>query len=251
MPASPLTMLRIAFDGPRLVELARRRKLPTRDVDLGYLVHCALGELFGAEAPKPFAITGERGRDVEVLAYAAQSRDALHTTAQTFADPALYDGLCRWASFAGKPMPEHFIAGQRLGFTVKVCPVVRHAKPGFHHESEGAEVDAFLAACRKVGPEVKVDREAVYRDWMLAEVARRGGAVVESLKLERFQLERLTRRHQGAQRRSESHDRPAASFSGTLAVADPAAFGALLARGLGRHRAFGFGMLLLRPPAAP
>jgi len=33
-------------------------------------------------------------------------------------------------------------------------------------------------------------------------------------------------------------------------VRDPTGFAALLARGVGRHRAFGFGMLLLRPPAA-
>ena len=37
-------------------------------------------------------------------------------------------------------------------------------------------------------------------------------------------------------------------MSGTLRVTDPAAFAAGLARGIGRHRAFGFGMLLLAPP---
>jgi CRISPR system Cascade subunit CasE len=36
---------------------------------------------------------------------------------------------------------------------------------------------------------------------------------------------------------------------GELTVADPDAFSALLARGVGRHRAFGYGMLLLRPPS--
>jgi CRISPR system Cascade subunit CasE len=36
-------------------------------------------------------------------------------------------------------------------------------------------------------------------------------------------------------------------FSGLLQVEDAAAFTALLARGIGRHRAFGFGMLLLKP----
>lgn len=250
MSTDALTMLRLAFDGPRLIELARQRKLPTRDVDLGYVVHCALGELFGVDAPKPFAITREQGRVVEVLAYAARGRDALLNTAQTFADPALYDGLCHWASFAGKPMPEHFTVGQRVGFSVKVCPTVRPAKPGLHQENDGAEVDAFLAACRKVGPEVRVDRETVYREWFQAEFARRGGATVETLTLERFQLERLTRRHQGSDRRSEVRDRPAAIFHGTLTVTDPAAFRATLARGLGRHRSFGFGMLLLRPATA-
>jgi CRISPR system Cascade subunit CasE len=42
--------------------------------------------------------------------------------------------------------------------------------------------------------------------------------------------------------------RPDATFRGTLRVDDPARFAAAaLARGVGRHRAFGFGMLLLRP----
>ncbi|MFG1478963.1 type I-E CRISPR-associated protein Cas6/Cse3/CasE [Xanthobacter sp. V4C-4] len=37
---------------------------------------------------------------------------------------------------------------------------------------------------------------------------------------------------------------------GTLSVRDAEAFGVLLARGVGRHRAFGYGMLLLSPPEA-
>ena len=37
------------------------------------------------------------------------------------------------------------------------------------------------------------------------------------------------------------------TVEGTLTVGDPDAFSRLLARGIGRHRAFGFGMLLLRP----
>jgi CRISPR system Cascade subunit CasE len=40
--------------------------------------------------------------------------------------------------------------------------------------------------------------------------------------------------------------RRVALVTGTLRVGDAEAFRALLARGLGRHRAFGFGMLLLR-----
>jgi CRISPR system Cascade subunit CasE len=36
---------------------------------------------------------------------------------------------------------------------------------------------------------------------------------------------------------------PDASFTGVLTVRDPEAFGRLLARGIGRHRKFGFGML--------
>lgn len=42
---------------------------------------------------------------------------------------------------------------------------------------------------------------------------------------------------------------PDAVFTGVLQVQDPTAFAALVARGIGRHRAFGFGMLLLKPAA--
>ena len=40
---------------------------------------------------------------------------------------------------------------------------------------------------------------------------------------------------------------PDAWFRGTLAIVDPNAFAALLARGIGRHRSFGFGCLLIAP----
>jgi CRISPR system Cascade subunit CasE len=35
-------------------------------------------------------------------------------------------------------------------------------------------------------------------------------------------------------------------FNGVLEVTEPGTFASSLARGIGRHRAFGFGMLLLR-----
>ena len=42
---------------------------------------------------------------------------------------------------------------------------------------------------------------------------------------------------------------PAALMRGTLVVGDdPAKFAELLRCGVGRHRAYGFGMLLVRPP---
>jgi CRISPR system Cascade subunit CasE len=40
----------------------------------------------------------------------------------------------------------------------------------------------------------------------------------------------------------------AVAIVGALRVADEAGFAGAIARGIGRHRAFGFGMLLLAPP---
>ena len=87
-------------------------------------------------------------------------------------------------------------------------------------------------------------REQVYAEWLSAKMTRSGGASldVEATKLVSFQRTQSVRKLHT--RHSEGPD---AVMRGTLTVADPAAFAALLARGIGRHRAYGYGMLLLRP----
>ena len=63
-----------------------------------------------------------------------------------------------------------------------------------------------------------------------------------------FHLETLLRRTQGERRTARPRLRkPDVTMQGALTVRDPPQFDALLRRGVGRHRAFGFGMLLLRP----
>jgi CRISPR system Cascade subunit CasE len=63
--------------------------------------------------------------------------------------------------------------------------------------------------------------------------------------LERFCRSFTLRRDKS--RRLRSVEGPDASFSGVLVVEDPEKFAGLLAHGVGRHAAFGYGMLLLRP----
>ncbi len=239
-----LNMVRMEFDWRRLMELGRRRRLPMQAVDTGYLVHCQLGELFGEAAPKPFRLQSIQGNSVAVLAYTPASIAGLRERADSFADPAVHQA-CNWATFAAKPMPAAWKAGQRLGFEVRACPVVRLASEG-RHNRKGAEVDAFVVRCWKAGEGAQVDREAVYRDWVAMQLEGRGANVLR-VGLHGFQRERVVRRTQGAERRSATRERPDALLRGELQVTDPDAFATLLARGVGRHRSFGFGMLLLRP----
>ena len=44
---------------------------------------------------------------------------------------------------------------------------------------------------------------------------------------------------------------PDAILQGTLAVSNEETFAEILRNGVGRHRAYGYGMLLLRPPNRP
>lgn len=242
-------MIQLLLDSRELMRSARRQNLPARSDDLGYLLHGQLAALFGDLAPKPFH-GRELGSEVEVLGYSPTGGDTLRRQAEDFAEPLALAGL---RSLASKPLPATFVPGRRLGFEVRACPVVRKSsawedpKNG-HKRRAGAEVDAFLAACDRAAPGEVVDRREVYAEWL----ARQCGNAVRLLRVDltRFRRVRVFRRTQGNGRRPQQPERPEALLRGELEVHDPEAFSRLLARGVGRHRAFGFGMLKLRPPTA-
>jgi CRISPR system Cascade subunit CasE len=240
-----LNMVRLSLGLPGLLRQGQRRGLSRGEGDLGYLVHCQLGELFGDEAPSPFRVDDGTGRRTEVLAYSSEDAGSLRQRAQEFAEPEVHAN-CDWESFAGKLLPTAFSPGRRLGFEVRVCPTKRMNATGPKHR-KGAEVDVFLASCWEAGGKMPVDREQVYREWLAAEIEREGAATLVHAKVDSFKRRRLTRRTQGAERKVVSVERPDVLMSGALEVGTSAAFDALLARGIGRHRSFGFGMLLLRP----
>jgi CRISPR system Cascade subunit CasE len=102
-------------------------------------------------------------------------------------------------------------------------------------------MDAFVHATLGFSQEARLDREAVYSRWLDGQLRRGGASRLEHAELVEFRREGMRR---GGGPRLE---RPNAVLEGVLAIEGPHAFRALLARGVGRHRAFGFGMLLLRP----
>ncbi len=242
----PLHMARIRLNLARLVGLARLRRLPLWQVDLGYIVHMQLRELFGDAAPQPFMVDESAGRWTTVLGYTATEAAELENTARACADPAIF-AACDWEHLDSKQMPSTWGPGQSFGFETTVCPIVRMASEAPQHR-KGAEVDAFLAECWKTGDcSLPVGREAVYRDWLVKRMETSGARVLAA-RLHRFRRERLLRRSHNESRTSHLCERPSVAFRGTLQVADPEGFDALLRRGIGRHKAFGFGMILLRRP---
>jgi CRISPR system Cascade subunit CasE len=249
---SELHLVSLRLDLPRLITRARESHLPVREIDSGYLVHSALAGLFGDEAPAPFAEMGTKGRFLEVLGYSKKSHSALRVHADDFAHPELH-AACDWERFTSKPRTASWPVGRHLGFRTRVCPVVRRASDRSAHDRiqrKGSEVDAFLAKCETAGDSAeRLGREAVYREWLSGQLERHGGARLVSARMVAFRRARFLRREQGAARKARFVERPDAIFDGELEIIEPAAFARLLARGLGRHRAFGFGMILLRPLA--
>ena len=160
-----------------------------------------------------------------------------------------------------KVMPSEWREGLRLGFEVRVRPVIRLPRnkeklppdmtPRFPARSSdednlrlGAEVDAFQwEALQYPKGEMDRSREAVYREWLGNQVAQLKGAEIDAEKttLVSFQRTRAVRKLRRGQ-----VEGPDAVMRGVLTVTDSEAFTALLTHGIGRHRAYGYGMLLLR-----
>ncbi|PSQ95989.1 MAG: type I-E CRISPR-associated protein Cas6/Cse3/CasE [Bacteroidetes bacterium SW_9_63_38] len=257
MSDSDFHMVQLGLDAKGLTTLGKMLHLPLDRTDTGYLVHCALGELFGDDAPQPFAIEtdAQNGRRARVLGYTAADADTLQANAQLDASPTVYE-ICDWDGLAAKPMPDTFPDGITLQFELRACPVVRKASAGegvnqngdTRTWDEGDELDVFLAEAW-TRPEDDVSREQVYRDWLRRQFDLRGGAEPHSIGMDRFSIERMTRRvpkTDNGERKADTIKRPDVTLTGTLTVTDSSAFVDLLRSGLGRHKSFGYGMLKVR-----
>lgn len=239
----PLFMLRAEFNQLELMRFADRTGLNLRVADGGYILHSVLGALFGDAAPRPFLVRDNGARRLTLLGYASSSHRELSDYARALADPLAVASV-DLDSICSKPMPSAWRAGALYRFETRVCPVVRIS--GRSAGEKPREVDVFLHRCLRDGPDTIVDREAVYREWLARELARGGAARMREARVVRFQRQRLARRDRsGSDPRLERCERPDVALAGVLEVASPQAFATLLRRGLGRHRSFGFGMLLL------
>lgn len=211
------------------------------DEDLGYALHSWLTDAFGELAPRTFRLIEQRDGSLRLLGYGKADAEVIREHVQLFASPQAMT-VCNWKGVASKPIGDiAWQRGQTLGFEVRVCPIVR-GKMG--------ERDAFLAQLPENGESMTIGRAAVYLDWLASKLCGAATLDTEACNLKAFRLVSTWRQgRSGGERRRLGRRvvRPDALLSGRLTVQDPEAFRHLLHNGIGRHRAFGFGMLLLRP----
>lgn len=221
-------------------------------IDEGVMLHHLLGETFGPAALQPFRLlVAEGGQAATLYAYAAQDAEGLRQTALASLTPGQH-AVIRLDRLRSIPRPTSiWREGQRIGFDVRLRPVVRlrNDSTGQTETGEavslrkGAEVDAFLARSLRTGVDnpSPPDRKTVYLDWLAERLAGAAQLETETTRLAGFRRQIVIRNG----RRLEGPD---ATVHGTLTIIDAEAFARVLAAGIGRHRAYGYGMLLLRPP---
>ena len=236
-----------------------------RIVDDDHALHCLLAECFGDIRPQPFRLMLPRDRRRGSLyGYSRADADTLRDEASMLACP-LQERVLPLASLDSKQMPASWQTGRRLGFEVRIRPVVRPTKNAgqrscdrhyLRERKDGSrqtcphcrprkECDAFqYEAIKHPKGEMKLTREEVYKDWLRERFEQKGGAILDpcSTRLVSFRRTRAVRKLH--RRHSEGPD---ALIRGELEITNGADFSELLAHGIGRHKAYGYGMLLLRP----
>jgi len=243
MSLETLYLLHTQPNPQRLATWAARNRLLDPQGDLGYALHALLHAAFGEHAPQPFRyLDAEKG----LLAYTRLTAAEL-AQCVALADPDVVAALglgqtLHQAGMNARPFPTQWAPGHVLGFEVRVRPTIREGKTG-------RERDAFLSAVEKAGG-AELDRSEVYIQWLRELLVRQGGAELIDAVVTRYQLLGVTRKTQkggpGDARYSRFVSGPDVVLTGQLRVTDPQSFAQILARGIGRHRAFGFGLLMLR-----
>jgi len=254
----PLLMLRLIPDMTALGRwVAATGQRALRD-DAGYALHAALRATMGQYAPKPFALLQRPGSE-QLIGYSTQSLPELMQAIEQgpITDPgaARALGLDRPGDVVIKPMPGIWASGQALSFEARVAPIVRSRTAA---GAGGAYPEIDAAFHPEFALDTPGDRAAAHGRWLAKELARGGAATLQTHRAVAFQLSPMARRNQRApggqpQRATRvTHNGllPDLTVRGQLRVDDASAFNQLLARGLGRHRSFGFGCLLLAPAGA-
>jgi CRISPR-associated protein Cas6/Cse3/CasE subtype I-E len=167
---------------------------------------------------------GQRDGTATIFGYTSHDEAGLRERA-SMALPGIQQAV---AVVATAPLPA-FCVDQALRFSVRLVPTIRQTGKG--------EVDAFLWEVRQ-RPDDLHDRSEVYSRYLHK---RLGGAQVDGITLDGFRLAPMVRRH--AQKGWAQRTFPVAEMSGTLTVTDPIAFTQTLVAGIGRQKAFGFGLV--------
>lgn len=244
--SEPLYMVQLELGQSALVRFLAWQGLNSAlDEDLGYGVHAWLKATFGELAPKPFRVFQQptSSEKIRLLGYGSAGQDELLSYASTFAEPVAraVSDLQKDMAVAPMPVAEKWRLGQTLAFEILLCPVSRKSR-------NGREQDVFLCRVESAGQSNELEREPVYIDWLQARLG--SAARLDGVRLREFRLVHQLRqgtRKADSERSKITLTRPRALVDGRLTVANADALHSLLACGVGRHRAFGYGMLLLRP----
>ena len=200
--------------------------------DTGHALHCLLTETLGAVAPSHFRLmTRHHSDNATLYGYCRHDADELRRQHQAFASPA-QDRAMPATAIQTKVMPTEWPDATDIAFELRCRPLRQH---------HTKELDAYRWLKEKQ-PDSDVSRVDAYVGWLEEQFERRGTAVMKHASIEQYQESQTWT--------SPDHATPflpETVMRGVITITDGKNFTKTLATGLGRHRAYGFGMLLIKP----
>ncbi|MFM9939447.1 MAG: type I-E CRISPR-associated protein Cas6/Cse3/CasE [Hyphomicrobiaceae bacterium] len=264
LPVDLRALARFAADRNRgQITYARKGREHDAGLDEGRALHHLLDETFGPASLRPFRLMSAPGaRAGSVYAYSRCTEEALKTAIRETSMPeaAHVLGLDRIST---REVPSDWPSGRRLAFDVRVRPVVRirgdlpNPRDPQRPYKAGSELDAYFVEAQRRFPDERPTvaegnaapsgmeragrtRDTVYFDWLATRLDTAADIDLTTTTLHQYQRTRVARQ-------GYAPEGPDATLHGELVVKNETAFHAALADGVGRHRSYGFGMLLLRP----
>lgn len=234
-PYNPkIHMIRAHVDIARLDHWIDGRQIFQRKPrDLGFAMHMLLTEMFGESAPRPYLIKNRRGATYLALyGYSPSTAEQLTRNIDEFAAPNQI-GVIR--AIESKPMPAMFERGRTLGYEIRARPTERRNL---------VEIDTVILQTERAleRGETPPTQQQAYASWLALRLKDNGAKMLDA-KILRANLTWAVRNAH-----SKAKLGPSAVMSGHLKIADPDKFAQALAHGIGRHKAYGYGMLMIHPP---
>jgi CRISPR system Cascade subunit CasE len=154
-----------------------------------------------------------------------------------------------------KPFTPVLQTGQRLGFSLRVNPVVAARPNG--GRARGKRQDIVMCAMHPISKDQRPHQRAAVIErtvstWLTQQGERNGFVPdVKRLRVEGYDQLQIPREKTDAHRKPDPIRFSVMSIEGVLIVTDPAEFLKRLTMGFGAAKAFGCGLMLIRPaPAA-
>lgn len=206
--------------------------------DESHACHVLLSGLFGKGAFQPYRLFSPEVGGWSLYGCSQSSAEDLMVNADLVGTPEML-AVVDLDGVKGKVLPESFRPGLRIGFDLRICPTRRKGN---------LEQDAYLSEARYLFPENPkgmheegITRADVYGKWLGERLGE--AAVLESFRIASFRRRKMVRS-------GSVFEGPEVVAQGTVQVKDPEEFRSLVHGGIGRGKAYGFGMFLLRPADA-
>lgn len=206
--------------------------------DIDHASHVLLSAVFGKGAVQPFRLYSPNRGDWAIYGNSKFSPTELRKVAEMVAAPQLL-AIFDFQSMSSREVPEDFSGLTRVGFEVRLNPTRRRGG------DKSRVIDAWISEAEHAFPgqpgalaESGVTREQVYCKWLSERLG--DAADLESFRMTQFASRKMVRS-------GIVTTGPEIVVQGTVLLNDPEKFAKIVHDGIGRAKAYGFGLFMLRP----